>query len=262
MSNSKKTHEPIRQNGEIVKKSQKHDANLRKNSNLYFQIGLIVCLLAAYGLLEMKFEKTIPKVADILEPNVTYVAEMPVFKPEVAVVEKPVKQKPKESTDNYKEVPDTTPDDVFIDKPEQPTTSVVQSPNLGDMTLADKPVDDEPVSFAVIEHVPVYPGCEKKKTNDEKRKCMSDKITQLIQKKFNTNLGSELGLSGKQVIRTQFKIDKTGRINDIKVRGTHPDLEKEAARVINIIPEMTPGKQHDKNVGVIYTLPIIFQVQD
>jgi protein TonB len=75
-------------------------------------------------------------------------------------------------------------------------------------------------------------------------------------------LGSELGLSGKQVIRTQFKIDKTGRINDIQVRGTHPDLEKEAERVINIIPEMTPGKQVDKNVGVIYTLPIIFHAQD
>lgn len=262
MSNPKKTHEPIRQNGEIVKKSQKHDANLRKNSSLYFQIGLIVCLLAAYGLLEMKFEKAIPQVADMLPPDVTYVAEMPIFKPEVTVVEEPVKQKAsKPKNDNYEVVPDTTPDD-FIDKPEKPTVSVVQPLNPGDMTLIDKPVEPEDVIFEKIEQVPIYPGCEKKKTNDEKRKCMSDKITQLIQKKFNANLGSELGLSGKQVIRTQFKIDKTGRINDIKVRGTHPDLEKEAERVINIIPEMTPGKQRDKNVGVIFTLPIVFQVQD
>lgn len=261
MSNSKKTHEPIRQNGEIVKKSQKHDANLRKNSSLYFQIGLIVCLLVAYGLLEMKFETTIPKVADILAPDVTYVAEMPVFKPEVVVDDEPVKQKASKPKNNdYEVVPNTTPD-VF-DKPEKPTTSVVQPLNPGDMTLVDKPVDDEPVSFDIIEHVPVYPGCENKKTNDEKRKCMSDKITQLIQKKFNTNLGGELGLSGKQVIRTQFKIDKTGHVKDIQVRGTHPDLEKEAERVINIIPEMTPGRQFDKNVGVIYTLPIIFQIQD
>ncbi|MFI0428588.1 energy transducer TonB [Mariniflexile sp. HMF6888] len=261
MSNSKKTHEPIRQNGEIVKKSQKHDANLRKNSSLYFQIGLIVCLLTAYGLLEMKFEKAIPQVVEMLPPDEIFIEHVPVFRPEVTASEEPVKQKPNESTDNYKEVPDTASDD-FIDKPEKPTISVVQPLDPGDMTVADKPVDDEPVSFEVIEHVPVYPGCEKKKTNDEKRKCMSDKITQLIQKKFNTNLGSELGLSGKQVIRTQFKIDKTGHVNDIQVRGTHPDLEKEAERVINIIPEMTPGKQRDKNVGVIYTLPIVFQVQD
>ncbi|MDO7173438.1 energy transducer TonB [Mariniflexile sp. AS56] len=261
MSYPKKTHEPIRQNGENVKKSQKHDANLRKNSSLYFQIGLIVCLLAAYGLLEMKFERVLPKVVDARLPDETFMADVTVFKPEVAMVEEPVTQKANKPTEQFVEVPDETPD-IFIDVPEKPTTPVTQSFDPGIVTLAKKPVEPENVRFETIEHVPVYPGCENKKTNVEKRKCMSDKITLLIQKKFNTDLGSALGLSGKQVIRTQFKIDKTGRVNDVEVRGTHPDLEKEAARVINIIPEMTPGKQRDKNVGVIYTLPIIFEVQD
>ena len=262
MSNLMKTHEPIRQNGEIVKKSHKHDANLRKNSSLYFQIGLIVCLLAAYGLLEMKFETHIPKVGELLPPDQVYMADVPVFKPEVVVVDEPVKQKTSEPTNNdYQEVPDTDPD-IFIDDSAEPTPKISNSINPGTVILVDKPIDEEPVPFERIENVPIYPGCENKKSNDEKRKCMSDKITQLIQKKFNTNLGSELGLSGKQVIRTQFKIDKTGHVKDIMVRGSHPDLEKEAARVINIIPEMTPGKQRDKNVGVIYSLPIIFQVQD
>lgn len=91
---------------------------------------------------------------------------------------------------------------------------------------------------------------------------MSEKITKLIQRKFDTGLGGVLGLSGKQVIRTQFKIDKTGHVIDVKVRGTHPSLEKEAKRVINIIPEMKPGKQGNNNVGVIYSLPIIFEVQN
>ncbi|MFG6684957.1 energy transducer TonB [Mariniflexile sp. HNIBRBA6329] len=261
MSNPKKTHEPIRQNGEIVKKPQKHDANLRKNSSLYFQIGLIVCLLAAYGLLEMKFETNIPKVVELLPPDEVYMADVTVFKPEVEVVDEPVKQKATDPIDDYKEVPDDAPDD-FIDEPVKPTTPTSTPVKPGSFDLVDKPVDEEPVPFELIENVPIYPGCESKKTNEDKRKCMSDKITQLIQKKFNMDLGSKLGLSGKQVIRTQFKIDKTGHVKDIKVRGTHPDLEKEATRVINIIPEMTPGKQRDKNVGVIYSLPIIFQVQD
>jgi protein TonB len=91
---------------------------------------------------------------------------------------------------------------------------------------------------------------------------MSEKITKLVQTKFDVELASELGLSGKQTIQTQFKIDKTGRVIDIKTRGTHPELEKEAQRVINNIPEMIPGKQRDKNVGVIYSLPIVFQVQN
>ncbi|CAH8281391.1 protein TonB [Mariniflexile fucanivorans] len=262
MSNPKKTHESIRQNGENVKNSQKYDANLRKNSSLYFQIGLIICLLAAYGLLEMKFETTIPKVADRLPPDEVYMADVTVFKPEVVVVDEPVKQKTSTpDTNDYKEVTNETPD-VFIDEPAKPTATVTQPFITGNLKLVDKPKDDANVRFETIEFVPVYPGCENKKTNDEKRKCMSDKITQLIQKKFNTNLGSELGLSGKQVIHTQFKIDKTGHVNEIQVRGPHPELEKEAARVINIIPEMTPGKQRDKNVGVIYTLPIVFEVQN
>jgi protein TonB len=39
-------------------------------------------------------------------------------------------------------------------------------------------------------------------------------------------------------------------------------LEKEAARVINLLPKMKPGKQRGKSVIVPYSLPIIFVVQD
>ena len=72
MSNLKKTHELIRQNEKLVKKTQKHDVNLQKNSVLYFQAGVIVCLLAAYWLLEMKFETVIPNYTVVVpnEPDV------------------------------------------------------------------------------------------------------------------------------------------------------------------------------------------------
>ncbi|WP_445734863.1 energy transducer TonB [Mariniflexile sp.] len=260
MGNPKKTHELIRQNDQIVKKSQKHDVNLRKNSTLYFQVGLIVCLLAAYGMLEMRFETTIPNYGcPTVESEKTFYVDIPIIRPKVAVLDELVKQKPNKPTDTYKEGPDTTPD--IFEKPDKPTTQVAQPLDPRDFTLVEKPAHPENFPFEAIEHVPIYPGCENKKSNDEKRKCMSDKITKLVQKKFDTGLGSELGLSGKQVIRTQFKIDKTGHVTDIQVRGTHPDLEKEAERVINSIPEMTPGKQRDKNVGVIYNLPIVFQVE-
>ena len=57
--------------------------------------------------------------------------------------------------------------------------------------------DDIEVPFAVIENVPVFPGCESG-NNDAKRKCMSDKITAFVQKKFNTELAGDLGLTGRQ----------------------------------------------------------------
>ena len=63
-------------------------------------------------------------------------------------------------------------------------------------------------------------------------------------------------------IYVRFKIDQKGNIVDIGSRGPHPRLESEAERVIKLLPQMTPGKQRGKAVGVLYSLPIVFQVQD
>ena len=118
------------------------------------------------------------------------------------------------------------------------------------------------VPFHIIENVPIYPGCEKETNNDARRKCMSEKITEFIHRRFNTDLGSQLGLSGVNRVNVLFKIDKSGNITEVMARAPHPRLEQEAVRVINLMPKMQPGKQRGKSVGVQYSLPIIFQVQD
>jgi len=263
MRNPKETHELIRQNEQIVKKPQKHDANLQKNSTIYFQIGLILCLFMVYGLFEMKFETELPKetvMAFDSEPEEIRIENFKIYVEPI----KEVQPEPKKSTkviDKITQIEDDDPVKEVLNI-KTPDENITPSPvEIKDIIVGKAPIDETPVDFVSVEEVPIYPGCENKKTNKDKRKCMSEKITKLVQKKFDTNLGDELGLSGKQVIRTQFKIDKTGHVTDIKTRGTHPDLEKEAQRVINTLPEMTPGKQRDKNVGVIYTLPIVFSVQ-
>ena len=261
MSNSKKSHETIRQNEKIVKNSQKHDVNLRKNSSLYFQIGLIICLLGAYSFLEMNFETSVPAVGQRLFPEGDVVFNIPDFKPETPIEEERQKQKRSVPTNQVVEGPNSTIDPVIDDFP----PAVTQVPTTvipGAMFVIKKPEIPDTVPFEKIEQVPVFPGCEKKKTNEEKRECMSDKINQLVRNKFNVKLGSDYGLHGKQVIRTQFKIDNMGVVSDILVRSTHPALEAEAKRVIKTIPVMVPGKQRDKNVGVIYSLPIVFEIQD
>ena len=91
---------------------------------------------------------------------------------------------------------------------------------------------------------------------------MSKKISQFVNKKFNTDLAGDLGLSGRQRINVIFKIDRTGNVVGIRARAPHPGLEKEAKRVIGLLPKMKPGKQRGKPVNVPYSLPIIFQVQD
>ena len=121
--------------------------------------------------------------------------------------------------------------------------------------------EDVEVPFAVIENVPVFPGCDKG-NNEWKRKCMSEKIAKFVQKKFNTELAGDLGLSGRQRISVIFKIDIRGNVVGVRARAPHPRLEKEAVRVINLLPKMKPGRQRGVTVTVPYSLPIIFQVQD
>jgi hypothetical protein len=53
-----------------------------------------------------------------------------------------------------------------------------------------------------------------------------------------------------------------GDVVNVRVRAPHPRLEQEAINVVKSLPKMTPGKQRDKAVGVLYALPIIFQVEN
>tara|TARA_R110002049_G_scaffold293731_2_gene478992 strand:- start:38267 stop:39046 length:780 start_codon:yes stop_codon:yes gene_type:complete len=259
MRNPKKSHELIRQNEQIVKKSQKHDANLQKNSVIYFQIGLIVCLLTVYGLFEMSFETTIPTYRDLPPLEEPLYVDVPVIKPKIPELVEPMEQQKSKPASNFKEVPDEMFTEPITKETIEPTDSEPVLDPLDVVVLKEPKEVIVPVNF--VEQVPIYPGCEKSKNNQERRQCMSEKITKLIQRKFDTNIASDYGLSGKQKIDVQFTIDKTGCVTEVKTRSPHPKLDEEAARVINIIPEMTPGKQQNKNVGVIYSLPIIFQVQ-
>ena len=123
--------------------------------------------------------------------------------------------------------------------------------------------EDIEVPFAVIEEVPIFPGCETFATNTEKRQCMSERIQDFVAKNFNTKLANNLGLvAGRQRINVIFKIDADGHITGVRSRASHPKLEEEAIRVINALPKMIPGKQKGKEVTVPYSLPIIFEVED
>lgn len=263
MKNSKKNFKSAGQSTNEVKSSQKHDANLQKNSTLYFQIGLILCLLGTYALFEMQFqEKKITLIDEKVTAEKVVIDYVPPFIEEVIKQKEPEPLPSTDVKDVLKVVEDDTPIvEKVINTPDDPAPA--KDPvDIGDIVVIDIPKDLPSVPFAKIEEVPVYPGCERKKTNEEKRKCMSSKINKLVGKRFNTGIASDYGITGFQRIQTQFTVDKYGNVTDIKVRGNHPALEKEAKRVINKIPHMKPGLQRKVPVGVIYTLPIAFDVRD
>ena len=68
------------------------------------------------------------------------------------------------------------------------------------------------------------------------------------------------GITEGRVI-TQFVVTKTGKIGEVRiVRGSFPDFDAEAVRVVKLLPDFNPGKLDDwKPVDVWYTLPITFK---
>lgn len=115
------------------------------------------------------------------------------------------------------------------------------------------------IPFAVIEEVPVYPGCESLESNEDRKTCMSEKISSFVNKHFNSSLGKENGLTGIHRVYVQFRINKDGTVEVLGARAPHEALEEEAKRVVNLLPNMTPGKQKGQEVGVLYSLPITFK---
>jgi protein TonB len=118
----------------------------------------------------------------------------------------------------------------------------------------------EDVPFAIIEEVPVFPGCTG--TKSELKACLNKNLRQHAKVNFNKDLAQTLNLEpGRKKVYIQFKILKNGGVEIIGARAPHPKLEVEARRVVNLIPKMTPGKQGGKPVKVTYMLPISLSVE-
>lgn len=76
------------------------------------------------------------------------------------------------------------------------------------------------------------------------------------------NLGMEgNGTQGRVII--QFIVDKEGNVVNPKVvRSVDPYLDKEALRVINLMPKWKPGELADgTKVAVKFTVPVMFRLQ-
>ncbi|MDP5229309.1 MAG: TonB family protein, partial [Cellulophaga sp.] len=112
------------------------------------------------------------------------------------------------------------------------------------------------IPFSVVDEVPIFPGCE---NASDKKACFQEKMNEHIGTNFTyPKEAQEKGIQGK--VYVVFTIDTDGTIRKIKKRGPYPILEKEALRIISLLPKMTPGKQKGEVVAVPFSLPINFKL--
>jgi protein TonB len=233
-------------------------ADLSRWSNIFLLAGLALMLAISLTAVEWKTHDKDNLASDGLSLNDDMDEEIPITNtitppppppppppaPEVIVV-----------VEDEEEVEETIIESTETNQNEE-IVEIEEIEEVEEEEIADVP-------FAVIENVPVYPGCENAGNNDAKKKCMSDKVMKFVQKKFDSELANDLGLdSGRQRISVQFKIDKKGNVVNVRARAPHPRLEQEAIKVVKALPKMTPGRQRGKAVGVLYALPIVFQVEN
>ena len=99
-----------------------------------------------------------------------------------------------------------------------------------------------------VEKMPQFPGGD-------------DSLVNFIRKnlRLDPKIDYGHGIPGKVIVK--FIVKKTGEVTNVEVvRSLDPACDKEAIRVVKLLPKFTPGEQNGKKVDVWYTLPVVFKL--
>ena len=113
--------------------------------------------------------------------------------------------------------------------------------------VEEEEVEEQQI-FQVVEEMPEFPGG------------MAECLKFLAKNIKYPTIAQENGVQGRVIV--QFVVNQDGSIVDpVVVRSVDPYLDKEALRVIQMMPKWKPGKQRGKAVRVKYTVPVTFKLQ-
>ena len=226
-----------------VKKSPK--ADLERGKSTWLLVGFVLILAAMFVAFEWtERDKQVTTDTGITEP---------IFEEEMIPITEQEEQKqapPPPEAPKVEEVLQIAENDANVEE------STIQSSEENNQAVEIKYVpveveEEEPEEqqiFQVVEEMPEFPG-----GMAECLKFISKNI------KYPT-IAQENGVQGRVII--QFVVNQDGSIVDpVVMRSVDPYLDKEALRVIKMMPKWKPGKQRGKAVRVKYTVPVTFKLQ-
>lgn len=152
------------------------------------------------------------------------------------------------------------PDDMPADGEETETTAHAGTGATGtasaedsteDRTTALAPVavdeDDNPLNFTVVERLPEFPGG------------MVEFMKWLTKNLRYPAQAQQQKIQGKVLVA--FIVNKDGSIADPKVvASAGPELDREALRVIRMMPKWKPGEDRGKPCRTYFRIPIVFKL--
>ncbi|OQD43752.1 energy transducer TonB [Croceivirga radicis] len=226
-------------------------ADVGRHSGLYFVIGLALVMFLVWQGLEWK------KYDEVNDYDIALNVEDQLDE-EVPMTEQ-IKTPPPPPPPAAPEVIEVVEDEEEVEETVIESTETSQEEEIMEVEEVEVEEVEEDISvpFAVIEDVPVFPGCE---NAGDKKACFQEQMQKHIRKNFRyPEIAQEMGIQGR--VAVMFTIQKDGSIGNIRMRGPDKNLEAEALRIINKLPKMTPGKQRGRPVKVPFSIPITFKLQ-
>ncbi|MBS1624021.1 MAG: energy transducer TonB [Bacteroidetes bacterium] len=236
---------------------------LRKEKARNSIIGLLITIgvagvLIAGSFVDLSFLKSKPK-EEVVETTVT-LTEPPPLKDETPPPPPPPPPPPVRPTVKFLEM--VAKKDEEVRKEDEPVKvteikdqtistethegkddapAVVEAP-----VIESKPIVEDKI-FTVVEQMPSYPGGE-------------GAMMKFIQEHINyPDMERENDIQGRVVVG--FVVTEDGSLTDIQVKkGVSDGINREALRVVRMLPKFNPGKQQGKPVKVSYVLPIMFKL--
>ena len=103
-------------------------------------------------------------------------------------------------------------------------------------------------AYDVVEQMPCFPGGQ-------------GKLVEFIEENMQyPKECAEKGIYGRVIVA--FVVERDGQLSNIRVvKSVHRALDKEALRIVKLMPRWIPGKQNGIAVRVKYIIPIRFSVK-
>lgn len=234
-----------------MKSRKSEKANIESLKGVFILSGLVVSLAMTYVAFEWKTYEG--GVMDLGQLDVN-------IEDEIIPITQRQNTPPPPPPPAAPEVIQIVDDEVEIEEIEFESTETDESTEIQLIEEVGEETD-EVLNFVNVENKPVYPGCEKESTEDDKFRCFQLQIAKFVAKEFQfPEMARQMGIQGK--VWVSFVIEKDGSVSGIKVeRGVDKLLDEEAIRVVKKLPKFIPAKVGGRSVRMSYSLPINAKLQ-
>ena len=231
-----------------TKKSSRADLDNRRTQN--FLLGVVVAVAALFVALEYRWDvndgadyETLDEIVKELDLQALKEEEERIPLIKQPVVEIPTSAEKLNVVDEAEELPE--------EKPLPPPESNAELKLVDEMENPEQPnavdLEDRPLNYQIVEELPEFPGGA------------VEFMKWLTKNLRYPSRAQQLKVQGKVI--TQFIVNKDGSVSDIEiVTSVSPDLDREALRVLRMMPKWKAGQQHQQPCRTVVCIPIVFKL--